>query len=109
MRRVLSYTLVSLVLCFSESMLQSAIACPFCSAVSLTFAQEMKAADAVVIAELVELPKRPAGADGPFAPGISEAIAKSKFRIVEVLKGGEYLKKAKEIDAVFFGDSPVGT
>ncbi len=85
-------------------------ACPFCSAVSLTFAQEIKAADAVVIAQLVELPKGQSGANGGLlAPGIGEAPAKSKFKIVEVLKGGEYLKKAKQIDAIYFGDSPVGT
>ncbi len=85
-----------------------ASACPFCSAVSLTFAQEIKAADAVVIAQLTELPKG-FGADSANVPGIGEAPSKSKFKIIEVLKGGEHLKKAKQIEAIYFGDSPVGT
>ena len=33
-----------------------ALACPFCSAVSQTFSEEMATMDAVVVAELVELP-----------------------------------------------------
>src|SRR6266403_4812869 len=86
-----------------------AAACPFCSAVSLTFAQEIKAADTVVIAELVQLPKNQSGADGASAPGIGEPLAKSTFRILDTLKGAEHLKKKKDLEAVFFGDSPVGT
>ncbi|HTQ40521.1 MAG TPA: hypothetical protein VMJ32_15960 [Pirellulales bacterium] len=84
-------------------------ACPFCGQVSLTWSEEMKAADAVVIAEMTETPARPAGADGAFAPGISEQLAKSKFRIVEILKGADLLKKTKQIDAIYLGDAPVGT
>jgi hypothetical protein len=85
-----------------------ASACPFCSAVQLTLAQEMKGADAAVIAELTELPPRPAGADAAFAPGIGEPIVKSKFRIVEVLKGAELLKKTKQIETIYLGELPVG-
>jgi len=84
-------------------------ACPFCMAVPLTLSQELKGADAVVVAELVALPSRPAGADGAFAPGLGEPLEKSKFKLVEVLKGAELLKKAKQIDAVYLGDAPVGT
>src|SRR3954468_20695630 len=87
----------------------SANACPFCSAVSLTLGQEIKAADAVVVAELVSVPKGTDGDNGAFAPGIGEAPLKSKFKIVETLKGKDLLKKAKEVEAVYFGDSPVGT
>jgi hypothetical protein len=87
----------------------SASACPFCSAVSLTLGQEIKAADAAVVAELVSVPKSADGDNSAFAPGIGEAPSKSKFKIVEVLKGGEILKKAKEVETVYFGDSPAGT
>ena len=87
----------------------SASACPFCSAMSLTLSQEIKAADAVVVAELVAVPKGTDVDNGGFAPGIGEAPLKSKFKVVETLKGGEILKKAKEVEAVYFGDSPVGT
>jgi len=84
-------------------------ACPFCMAVPLTLSQELKGADAVIVAELVALPARPAGSDGIFAPGLGEPLEKSKFKVVEVLKGAELLKKAKQIDAVYLGDAPVGT
>jgi hypothetical protein len=84
-------------------------ACPFCSAMSLTLSQEMKAADVVVVGELVALPKNADGENAAFAPGIGEAPLKSKFKILETLKGGEHLKKVKEIEAVYFGDSPIGT
>lgn len=84
-------------------------ACPFCSAVSLTFAQEMKAADAVVVAELVALPARPAGADPNSVPGIGEPLEKSKFKILEVLKGAELLKKTKQVETIYLGDAPVGS
>jgi len=84
-------------------------ACPFCSAVQLTLAQEMKGADAVVVAELTELPPRPAGADSAFPPGIGEPLSKSKFRIVEVLKGANLLKNTKRIETIYLGDAPVGS
>jgi hypothetical protein len=84
-------------------------ACPFCMAVPLTLSQELKGADAVVVAQLVALPARPAGADGAFAPGLGEPLEKSKFKVVEVLKGADLLKKVKQIDAVYLGDAPVGT
>lgn len=84
-------------------------ACPFCMAVPLTLSQELKGADAVIVAELVALPARPAGADGAFAPGLGEPLEKSKFKVVEILKGADLLKKAKQIEAVYLGDAPVGT
>jgi hypothetical protein len=84
-------------------------ACPFCMAVPLTLSQELKGADAVIVAELVALPARPAGADGAFAPGLGEPLEKSKFKVIEVLKGADLLKKVKQIDAVYLGDAPVGT
>src|SRR5262245_51223763 len=84
-------------------------ACPFCMAVPLTLSQELKGADAVIVAELVALPARPAGSAGIFAPGLGEALEKSKFKVVEVVKGAEVLKQAKQIEAVYRGDAPVGT
>jgi hypothetical protein len=85
------------------------LACPFCSAVPLTFSQEMKASDAVVIAELVDAPARPGGAEGAFAPGIGDSLSKSKFRVVEILKGAELLKGTKQIETYYLGDAKAGT
>ena len=77
-------------------------ACPFCSAIALTFAEEMNGADVAVIARLVELPpenKKSAtfGSD-----------AKAKFEILEVLKGEKALGKSRKFDALYFGREPVG-
>src|SRR5215831_9892541 len=76
-------------------------ACPFCMAVQLTLSQELKGADAVIVAELVALPARPAGLDGAFAPGLGEPLEKSKFKVIEILKGADLLKKAKQVETVY--------
>ena len=65
----------------------AARACPFCTAVTLTFGEEMKQADVAVIARLSErgeVPKDPLAAE---VPGASD----SKFEVVEVLKGDKAL------------------
>ena len=57
MHRVIKSTIIALsVAAIGVSIALLAKACPFCSAVQLTLAQEMKGADAVVVAELTELP-----------------------------------------------------
>ncbi|HEX3725819.1 MAG TPA: hypothetical protein VHV08_06235 [Pirellulales bacterium] len=78
-------------------------ACPFCSAVSLTFSEEINNSQVAVIATLVSAPKRAAAAVN------SLDVAKSKFEIVQVLKGHEALGKNRTIDAVYFGDGKPGT
>ncbi len=86
-------------------------ACPFCSAVSLTFAQEIAQSPAVVIARLVE-PPPPAslgpGADGP--------LPKGKLAVVEVLKGADLVADAGHagadaalIETIMLEEKPVGT
>ena len=87
----------------------AAMACPFCSAVSRTFSQEIQGADVAVIAELVEMPPSQSAGDGGFAPGLSEPLVKSKFKVLEAVKGADLLKNVKQIEANYFGDSSVGT
>ncbi len=86
-------------------------ACPFCTAVSLTFAQEIDQSDAAVIVRLVKAP--PAAALAPRAEG---PLPKGKFEVVEVLKGGDLVAAAghtggqgKPIEAIVLEDKPVGT
>jgi len=85
-------------------------ACPFCSAVSLTFAQEIAQSDAAVIARLVEPPA--AAAIGPRAEG---PLPKGNFEVVEVIKGGDLVAAAGHaaggtpIEAIVLEDKPVGT
>jgi hypothetical protein len=85
-------------------------ACPFCSAVSLTFSQEIAQSEAAVIAKLVESP--PAAALGPGAEG---PLPKGKFEVVEAIKGGDLVAAAghtpggKPIEAIVLEDKPLGT
>jgi hypothetical protein len=77
-------------------------ACPFCSAVSLTFSEEIANSPLAVIAKLTEALPRSDDAS-------SLEAAKAKFEIVKVLKGQDALGKTRKIEAVYFGDSPVGS
>jgi len=83
-----------------------AVACPFCSAVSLTFAQEIEQSSAAVIARLVEPP--PAAALGPAAEG---PLPKGRFEVIEVLKGQNLLADddGLEIEAIMLEEKPVGS
>ncbi|MBX3413520.1 MAG: hypothetical protein KF708_12590 [Pirellulales bacterium] len=76
-----------------------AVACPFCSAVSLTLTEEINTADLAVIAKI---------APGQTLPSTSATEApaqatKTKFEIVEVLKGQEHVKPGDMIDVFYFG------
>ena len=86
-------------------------ACPFCSAVSLTFAQEIAQSEAAVIARLVESP--PAAALSPTAEG---PLPKGKFAVVEVLKGGGLVEAgghmgddATPIETILLEEKPIGS
>ena len=87
-----------------------AAACPFCSAVSLTFAQEIAQSQAAVIARLVEPP--PAAALAPRAEG---PLPKGKFRVVEVLKGSDLVAEAgllgadgQPLETILLEEKPIG-
>src|SRR4051812_19081489 len=73
-------------------------ACPFCSVETQTLSEETRGADAVVLAKLVKEAPASANAADPNS-------GTATFHIVEVLRGQESLKVAKEIGVVFFGDS----
>ena len=72
-------------------------ACPFCSAVSQTFAEEMNSMDVVVLAEFVD------GIKEAPNPGSNEEIPKSTFRITHRVKGASWVKADQEITADYFG------
>ncbi len=84
-------------------------ACPFCAAVSLTFAQEIDQSEAAVIAKLVEPP--PASALGPNAEG---PLPQGRFAVVEVLKGAELVQAAGLLEgetllsAIMIEAKPIG-
>ena len=88
-----------------------ALACPFCSAVSLTFSQEIAQSQAAVIARLVEPP--PAASLAPRAEG---PLPKGKFQVVEALKGSDLVADAgllgadaAPIETIMLEEKPVGT
>src|SRR5688572_6662813 len=74
-----------------------AVACPFCDAPAQTLSEETAAADAVVLARLI---KQAAPASDAADPNSGTAT----FEIVEVLRGQDRLKDAKQLEAVYFGE-----
>jgi hypothetical protein len=87
-------------------------ACPFCSAVSLTFSQEIAQSQVAVIARLIEPPTQASlssRADGP--------LPKGRLAVVEALKGGDLLDGAelldvdgvRQIETIMIEAKPAGT
>lgn len=86
-------------------------ACPFCSAASMTFSEEMESMDAVVIAQMVEEPTSvkstiPSDAD----PTGEFNVTKAKFKVATILKGSAHLNKGvgTEFETIYFGEGKVG-
>ena len=75
-------------------------ACPFCSAINLTFAEQIKTNDVVVIAKLVEIPEP---VDDPDAE-----LPKSIFEITNVIKGDDYVRTGMQIRSLLVGRYPAG-
>lgn len=75
-------------------------ACPFCSATSQTFSEELATMDVAVIAKLVKLP--------PVSDKVGEELQKATFEVVEVLKGEAHVRPRQKIETLYFGDGTVG-
>lgn len=96
--------------------LPALLACPFCSAVSVTMGEELKGATAGVVVKLKKLPEPQPAPDPTKPPVLADSLA--KFEIVQVLKGGDIeietptgLKKladVREIDVTYFGQDEIG-
>jgi len=94
--RLLPFVLLSV----STLTTSTAMACPFCSAVSQTFSEEMQTMDAVVVCELQKV-----GTYNPEANTNPQAeIPKSTFVVRKVIKGGEYIKEGDTFECVYFGE-----
>jgi hypothetical protein len=75
-------------------------ACPFCSAVSQTFSEEMESMDVVALAELVTSPNVASLQSGdPDAE-----LPKSRFRIVSTLKGDRWAEVGQLVETLYFGE-----
>lgn len=75
-------------------------ACPFCSASSQTFSEELGTMDVAVIAKLVKLPPQSS------KPG--EELQKATFEVAKVVKGEGLVKEKEKIETLYFGDGTVG-
>jgi hypothetical protein len=82
-----------------------ALACPFCGAVSATFAEEIELSDMAVYAKLVKL-----------APNVDSAqlraaedVPRATFIVDKVLKGDKIIKPDVEFQAIYFGEAKPGT
>jgi len=74
--------------------------CPFCSAVSQTFSEEMGTMDVAVIARLVKVP--------PPSDKPGDEIQKATFEVAKVLKGDGLVKAGEKFDTLYFGDGTTG-
>ena len=81
-----------------------AAACPFCSAVSQTFSEEIGSMDAVVIAKLTKLPPPAKTVAGE----VNREVPKALFQVTKVVKGESFVKDQQAIEAIYFGDAKKG-
>ncbi len=77
---------------------QPAAACPFCSAVAQTFAEEINSLEAVVVARMVEPPHPPDDPDQAYAE-----LPLATFEVLEVLKGQQWIKPGDQIKTSYYG------
>src|SRR5437667_5402113 len=80
--------------------IQAAHACPFCSAASQTFSEELGTMDVAVIARLVKVP--------PQSNKAGDEIQKATFEIDLVVKGEGLVKPKETLETLYFGDGTVG-
>lgn len=77
-----------------------ASACPFCSATSQTFSEELSTMDVAVIAKLVSVP--------PASTKAGDEIQKATFEVVSLIKGEAHIKPGEKLETLYFGDGTVG-
>jgi hypothetical protein len=77
-----------------------AIACPFCSAASQTFSEELGTMDVAVIAKLVKLP--------PQSNKPGDDIQKATFEVTQIVKGEGLVKEKEKFETLYFGDGTIG-
>jgi hypothetical protein len=79
---------------------RSLAACPFCSAVAMTFSDQLNSNDIAVVAKLVEIPPPN---DDPNAD-----FPKAKFVIEQVLKGKKFVGDSMTFKTQLVGNYPLG-
>ena len=74
--------------------------CPFCSAINLTFAEQMRKNDVVVIAKVIHIP--------PPIDDIDAELPKAQFEITQVLKGTEFVGAGMKFKTLLVGKFDLG-
>ena len=82
------------------SSIATANLCPFCSALNLTFAQQMNKSDIVVIAKVTNIPKPSDDIDAP--------MPRASFEISQVLKGQRFVAPEMEFNSLLIGTYELG-
>ncbi|MDX1961908.1 MAG: hypothetical protein SFX18_02065 [Pirellulales bacterium] len=82
-----------------------ALACPFCGAINATFTEEIDLADLAVTAKLVKLPVEP---EKTAIETQNLNPPRATFEVLHVIKGGGVIQAGMEIEAIYFGDGPLG-
>ena len=73
--------------------------CPFCSAVSQTFSEEMASMDVAVFARLTKAAETPDEVPDP------SDVVRAQFTVVDVLKGIDFVSKGDTFETVYFGEA----
>lgn len=89
----LSAVLLTALLVTSEQ----AWGCPFCSAVSQTFAEEIETMEVAAFARLVK------AANAADYDPVTGEMPRSEFQIIEILKGDEWVNVDDPVEIHFFG------
>ncbi len=76
------------------------LACPFCSAVNLTFTEQLKSNDVVVIAKLLKIP--------PMSDDPDAELPKAEFEVVDVIKGEKWVRPEMKFRTLLVGRYPEG-
>src|SRR5207302_8326366 len=91
---------ITLALVATTGAVRAAVACPFCSAASQTFSEELATMDVAVIAKLVKLP--------PQSNKPGDDIQKATFEVTQVVKGEGLVKAKEKLETLYFGDGTIG-
>ncbi|MFT7629261.1 MAG: hypothetical protein ACI87E_000259 [Mariniblastus sp.] len=78
----------------------SSAACPFCSAIALTFSEQLESNDIAVVATLMEIP--------PVNNNPNADFPKATFEITQVLKGQKFVAEKMAFKTQLVGTYPLG-
>src|SRR4051794_7570288 len=98
--KILMATAVVLAVLLQLSGPPIAAACPFCSAASQTFSEELGTMDVAVIARLVKVP--------PQSDKANDEIQKATFEVEQIIKGEGLVRPQEKLETLYFGDGTVG-